>query len=86
MQESFNNVQQWLGEISRFATENVNKLLVGNKCDLADKKVVEYSTAKVNYACCIFYVHFTVNAAAPNCVTNDFLWKHAFDCVPYCNP
>lgn len=46
-QESFNNVKQWLNEIDRYASENVNKLLVGNKSDLTSKKVVEYSVAKV---------------------------------------
>merc|ERR1712167_447621 len=40
--ESFNNVRQWLNEIDRCACENVNKLLVGNKCDMVTKKVVEY--------------------------------------------
>jgi Ras-related protein Rab-1A len=45
-QESFNNVKQWLNEIDRYASENVNKLLVGNKSDLASKKVVDYQTAK----------------------------------------
>lgn len=49
-QDSFNNVKQWLNEIDRYASENVNKLLVGNKCDLTSKKVVSYETAKVKKA------------------------------------
>lgn len=47
-QDSFNNVKQWLEEIDRYACDNVNKLLVGNKSDLTTKKVVDYTTAKVN--------------------------------------
>lgn len=46
--DSFNNVKQWLQEIDRYATEGVNKLLVGNKSDMSDKKVVEYTVAKVS--------------------------------------
>ncbi|KAF3792222.1 GTP-binding protein [Nymphaea thermarum] len=45
-QESFNNVKQWLNEIDRYASDNVNKLLVGNKTDLTAQKVVSYETAK----------------------------------------
>ncbi|CAN6457006.1 unnamed protein product [Victoria cruziana] len=45
-QESFNNVKQWLNEIDRYASDNVNKLLVGNKCDMAANKVVSSETAK----------------------------------------
>ena len=38
--ESFDNVKQWLNEIDRYACENVNKLLVGNKSDLESKRQV----------------------------------------------
>ncbi|KAH3722465.1 GTP-binding protein YPTM2 [Pelomyxa schiedti] len=43
---SFNNVRQWLQEIERYACENVNKLMVGNKSDLTTKRAVEFNTAK----------------------------------------
>ncbi|CAB4252482.1 similar to Saccharomyces cerevisiae YFL038C YPT1 Rab family GTPase, involved in the ER-to-Golgi step of the secretory pathway [Maudiozyma barnettii] len=45
-QESFNGVKMWLQEIDRYATSTVLKLLVGNKCDLTDKRVVEFDVAK----------------------------------------
>lgn len=56
-QESFNNVKQWLNEIDRYASENVNKLLVGNKCDLTANKVVSYETAKVILNLLIYVIY-----------------------------
>ena len=44
--ESFSNVKQWLHEIDRYASENVNKLLVGNKSDLTSKRHVSFEQAK----------------------------------------
>ena len=46
-EQSFKDVKQWLAEIDRYATEGVNKLLVGNKSDMSDKRVVDYATGKV---------------------------------------
>jgi len=43
--ESYNNVKQWLHEIDRYACENVNKLLVGNKSDLQGKRAVDTKDA-----------------------------------------
>ncbi|KMZ58530.1 Ras-related protein RIC1 [Zostera marina] len=45
-QESFNNVKQWLNEIKKYASDNVNKLLVGNKCDMTSERVVSYEMGK----------------------------------------
>jgi Ras-related protein Rab-1A len=41
-------VKRWLEQIDSFASENVNKMVVGNKSDLTTRKVVEYNQAKVN--------------------------------------
>ena len=60
-QESFNNVKQWLNEIDRYASENVNKLLVGNKSDLTAKKVVDTETAKVGLMCMYHYMILIVH-------------------------
>lgn len=43
--ETFNNVKTWLKEIQQYANEDVSILLVGNKCDLVDRRVVEESVA-----------------------------------------
>ena len=45
--ESFDNIRQWLSEIDRYANDSVCKLLVGNKCDLVEDRVVETEKAKV---------------------------------------
>ena len=42
--ESFENVKNWMTEIDRFAKEGVLRVLVGNKCDLEEKRKI--STAK----------------------------------------
>ncbi|KAJ2627407.1 ras GTPase [Coemansia sp. RSA 1290] len=44
--ETFSNVKQWLQEIDRYASEGVNKLLVGNKSDLEDKRAVDFTEAQ----------------------------------------
>ena len=44
--DSFNNVKQWMHEIDQYASENVSKLLVGNKTDLMSKRAVSFDQAK----------------------------------------
>eukprot|EP00879_Flechtneria_rotunda_P002040 GHRR01002218.1.p1 GENE.GHRR01002218.1~~GHRR01002218.1.p1 ORF type:complete len:215 (+),score=57.19 GHRR01002218.1:336-980(+) len=41
---SFNNIRNWMRNIEQHASDNVNKILVGNKSDMADeKRAVPYS-------------------------------------------
>eukprot|EP00162_Nutomonas_longa_P004796 comp15509_c0_seq1/m.23682 comp15509_c0_seq1/g.23682 ORF comp15509_c0_seq1/g.23682 comp15509_c0_seq1/m.23682 type:complete len:210 (-) comp15509_c0_seq1:185-814(-) len=42
---SFANIRNWMRNIEQHASENVNKMLIGNKCDMTDKKVVDPSRA-----------------------------------------
>merc|ERR1712137_309336 len=39
--KSFGNIRNWIRNIEQHATESVNKMLIGNKCDMVDKKVIE---------------------------------------------
>ncbi|XP_028411279.1 ras-related protein ORAB-1-like [Dendronephthya gigantea] len=45
--ETFFHIENWLQEVSRYAASDVNKVLVGNKCDILNKREVEYETARV---------------------------------------
>lgn len=39
-ERSFQNVKNWMKQIEQHASENVNKVLVGNKCDVAPEERV----------------------------------------------
>ncbi|KAL1920462.1 uncharacterized protein VTP21DRAFT_839 [Calcarisporiella thermophila] len=39
-ERSFNNIRTWYSNIEQHASEGVNKILVGNKCDAQENKVV----------------------------------------------
>ena len=44
--DTFENLNSWLIEIEKNANKNVYKLLIGNKCDLEDKRKVTYQEGK----------------------------------------
>jgi len=39
---SYDNVQQWLQEVDRFAAEDALKIIVGTKCDLEGERMVNF--------------------------------------------
>ena len=44
--DSFKNLSNWLIEIEKNASKNVLKVLIGNKSDLEDKRVISYNQGK----------------------------------------
>ncbi|KAF9132193.1 GTP-binding protein [Mortierella sp. 14UC] len=39
-ERSFSNIRNWFSNIEQHASEGVNKILIGNKCDMPDKKMI----------------------------------------------
>ena len=44
--ESFKNLSNWLIEIEKNGNKNVLKVLIGNKTDLEDKRIISYNQGK----------------------------------------
>eukprot|EP01130_Rhizamoeba_saxonica_P000340 TRINITY_DN1030_c0_g3_i1.p1 TRINITY_DN1030_c0_g3~~TRINITY_DN1030_c0_g3_i1.p1 ORF type:complete len:202 (-),score=57.70 TRINITY_DN1030_c0_g3_i1:94-699(-) len=44
--DSFENVKKWLQEIERYAADDVQRVLVGNKCDMENDRQVTESDAR----------------------------------------
>ena len=44
--KSFDNIAKWLRNIDEHANEDVERMILGNKCDMEDKRVV--SKANLN--------------------------------------
>lgn len=47
VKESFDNIEQWLEEINKSGNTYAKKLLVGNKCDLTSKRIIDHEKAVV---------------------------------------
>jgi len=39
-EKSFTNIRTWFSNVEQHATEGVNKILIGNKCDWTEKRVI----------------------------------------------
>ncbi|KAJ2781417.1 GTP-binding protein [Coemansia javaensis] len=39
-ERSFNNIENWYMNVEQHASEGVNKILIGNKCDVEERRVV----------------------------------------------
>ncbi|SCU71839.1 rab1 (small gtp-binding protein rab1, putative) [Trypanosoma equiperdum] len=43
---SFDNIEVWFSQLNSFGCENTSKILVGNKCDLPERRAVEIGRAR----------------------------------------
>jgi hypothetical protein len=39
-QKTFDNIKTWIRNIEQHASEDVEKMILGNKCDMEDKRVI----------------------------------------------
>ena len=70
--DTFDYVSQWMQEIEKFANDNVCKILVGNKIDLVEKRVVskEEGEELANH----YGIHYLETSAKNNiCVEESFI-------------
>ena len=44
--ESFKSIDNWMNEVEKHASDNVSKILVGNKSDLTDQRQVSLEEGK----------------------------------------
>lgn len=44
--ETYNNIEKWNNEITKYSREDVKKVLVGNKTDLITKRIIDLDSAK----------------------------------------
>eukprot|EP00829_Urostomides_striatus_P006655 TRINITY_DN1722_c0_g1_i1.p1 TRINITY_DN1722_c0_g1~~TRINITY_DN1722_c0_g1_i1.p1 ORF type:complete len:188 (+),score=64.68 TRINITY_DN1722_c0_g1_i1:53-616(+) len=68
---SFNEIEKWMGQVDKLAPENCVKILVGNKCDLNEKRVVTTDEGK-SAAASYNMKYFETSAKKALNVTNVF--------------
>lgn len=45
-EESFNSVQDWVTQIKNYSWDNAQVILVGNKCDMEEERVISSERGK----------------------------------------
>lgn len=53
-EKSFENIRQWIKNIETHASEDVEKMILGNKCDMEDKRAVAKEVCGVVVDCSLF--------------------------------
>ncbi|KAK8789868.1 hypothetical protein WA158_006648 [Blastocystis sp. Blastoise] len=76
---SFNNVESWMEQIHTHADVNVNKVLIGNKCDLESQRAV--STKEGQDLAKKYGINFFETSASQNTNVDECFMDLATECV-----
>lgn len=69
---SFRNIRYWMSETDNYGSENVRKVLIGNKCDLGMDRQVTYEEA-VEFAKTFGLPYFETSAKKWETVAEPFM-------------
>ncbi|KAL5457073.1 hypothetical protein EMCRGX_G034310 [Ephydatia muelleri] len=73
-EKTFKNISRWIGEIENHAPTEVEKVLIGNKCDCTDRRTVDTATGEKLAK--EFGIPYMETSAKENVNVNE-----AFDCL-----
>lgn len=76
-EKTFDNIKTWIKNIERHASEDVEKMILGNKCDLEDKRVI--STEQGQKLAAEYGVSFMETSAKANINVEEAFLKIARD-------
>ena len=70
---SFNNINMWIKDLKQFSNPNIKIILIGNKNDLNDKRVIQFEKGKEFSKDCNFDLFFETSAKNGFNVKNVFI-------------
>jgi len=71
--KSFDNIKNWIRNIEEHASADVEKMILGNKCDMNDKRQVSFSELSVECHLYVLHIYAVHVNRFPKIVENNLL-------------
>jgi GTPase SAR1 family protein len=82
----FPDIRKWIADVQSFAESNVNIVLIGNKCDLVDAKVIDTEAGKAvarDFGIAFYEVRMPFQISASQLVQQHAMRRTAAISFPY---